>query len=437
MVTWNEGLLDPDDELNQEIWARSPALQTQLDAPRRGAPGSTAAAQALVGDVALPWVPDLVGSRWREPGAAMIFGSSYADFFSPLAQRGRVMSMEEYLAPSAAAFQRRFVSKVMNGDAAYYDKVAELLQRAGVSLSRVVLTDLCRASFVKIEGDRADASEAVLRSHAGHFARYVCANRPWHLRRINASGVKVIVALGNLAAWGVLDLLMGSGWRGIGNPRQQGEHDSARWVRQTARPPGQSTLTHSSGRRLVVLHVPHPSAHGRARPADGAPALQRLLEGDPSPAPPEEAGNPRVQRARWEARPAAMNNDAIWREAFKEAKPLAAANLLAQHPHAADLTRELVASPSARLVVAIANAMFNPCRPARIDATGAQAARIAWETLRSHRDIPFDRAGTRWERLLDALDPMPNWAKDRVQRMDIRGLGALAQALIRGPYRKG
>lgn len=31
MVTWNEGLLDLDDELNQEIWARSPALQTQLD----------------------------------------------------------------------------------------------------------------------------------------------------------------------------------------------------------------------------------------------------------------------------------------------------------------------------------------------------------------------------------------------------------------------
>ena len=436
MGTWNEALLDLDDELNQEIWARSPAVQAQLDEPRMGAHGSAAAAQALVGDVALPWVPDLVGSRWREPGALIIFGSSYADFFSPLAQRGRVMSMEEYLAPSAAAFQRRFVSRVMNGDAAYYGKVAELLLTAGVSLSRVVLTDLCRASFVKIEWNRADASEGVLRSHAGHFARYVQANRPWHLRRIDASGAQVIVALGNLATWGVLDLLVGSGWRGNGNARQQGHHDSARWVRQAARPPGQSTLTHSSGRRLVVLHVPHPSAHGSARPADGAPALRRLLGEDPPPAQPEEAGKPRAQPPRRKARPTALDNDAIWREAFKEAKPLAAADLLAEHPDAAGLTRELVASPSARLVVAVANAMFNPCRPARIDATGAEAVRIAWATLLSRRDVPFDRAGTKWERLLDALDPMPSWAKDRVRRMDIRGLGSLSQALIRGPYRQ-
>ncbi len=435
MGIWIEAMFDLDDELNREIWSRSAAVQVQLDQPRTAVPGTTSAAQALVGDAALPWVPDLVGKRWREPGAVMIFGASYADFFSPFAQRGCVMSTAEYLAPSVATFQRRFISRIMHGDGVYYGKVAELLRSADVPVSRVVLTDLCRASFVKIEGDRADASEGVLRSNADHFARYVAANMPWHHRRIAASGARVIVALGNLAAWGVLDLLALAGWRGHGTPHRR-DVGAAAWLKQAGRPPGETPLTHSSGRQLVVLHVPHPSARGGARPADGAPALRRLLGGGQPIEPPSGRRIPALQTHHEEVRSNEQDIDAIWREAFRTAKPLAAAELLAGHPDATSLTRDLVASPSPRLVVAIANAMFNACRPARIDATGAEAARIAWARLLARSDVPFDRPGTKWERLLHALDPMPTWARERVRRMDIRSLGSLSQALIRGPYRR-
>ena len=46
------------------------------------------------------------------------------------------------------------------------------------------------------------------------------------------------------------------------------------------------------------------------------------------------------------------------------------------------------------------------------------------------------QAGTKWERLVTALDPIPDWAANRLRNMDIMELGSVAEAVIRGPYRR-
>ncbi len=421
---------------------QSPDLQRNIDPPRTGREGDVGAAQALVGPSPLAWVPDIVGRSWRSPDAVLVFGASYADFFSPFARRRRVMTLKDCLAENVATFQPRFACRVMEGDTAYYDKVRELLRGAGVPVSHIVLTDLCRASFVAIQGGRAVASEQVLRSNADTFTTYVSANRRWHLRRIDDAQARVIVALGRLAARGVIHLLKGAGWSRQG--RRVAGQPKTSWVLGPGPHQTETPLISGTGRRLTVLHVPHPGARGAARPADGAPALRRLLGRSPS-----ELADPRRTRSKSTDQPrtdspgagrsgvvSPADHDALWRELFLPARPLPAADLLAQHPRANHLTRELLDGVSAPRVVAIANAMFNPCRPSRLASTGTADARSAWSILLERKDAPFDRRGTKWERLLVALSPMPDWAKARVQRMNIRSLGSLAQALIRGPYRR-
>ena len=63
------------------------------------------------------------------------------------------------------------------------------------------------------------------------------------------------------------------------------------------------------------------------------------------------------------------------------------------------------------------------------------SAETAWRVLLAAKDTPYSRTGTKWERLVRALEPMPDWAAERIGRMDIEELGALSAALIRGPYR--
>jgi hypothetical protein len=130
------------------------------------------------------------------------------------------------------------------------------------------------------------------------------------------------------------------------------------------------------------------------------------------------------------------DRNALWREVFFTATPLKAAEVLAAHPDAAARTARLVAEPTAGRVVAIANAMYNPCRPKHLAATGRAASEEAWGILLSRRDTAYIRSGTQWERLVRALDPIPDWAADRLRNMDILALGSMAQALIRGPYRR-
>lgn len=131
---------------------------------------------------------------------------------------------------------------------------------------------------------------------------------------------------------------------------------------------------------------------------------------------------------------AAARSEGLWNRVFEPAKPLPAAALLAAHPDAERLTRGLVDAPSATRVIAIANAMYNLCRPAYLG-TGPAASAEAWRILRERKDTPFSREGTKWVRLLKAMEPIPEWAAARIRGMSIEELGMVGQALIRGPYR--
>lgn len=92
---------------------------------------------------------------------------------------------------------------------------------------------------------------------------------------------------------------------------------------------------------------------------------------------------------------------------------------------------------SSARVVAIANAMYNPCRPANLAKSGnAASPQDAWRIILERRDLPFVKADTKWERLVAALGHVPAWAADRIQNMDIQRLGVLSAALINGPYKR-
>jgi hypothetical protein len=256
-----------------------------------------AAAQAFVGPPALPWALDLVGSRWREPGAVLLMGASYADFFSPRCRRKKRMQLSHYRAAKGPAdFQAAFLRWVVEGDGDYYDKLANLLRAAGVEPEWAVVTDLCRGSFVRWEAGGTSAKEKeVLRKHDTDFLAYVRANIEWHNSRLDEGGFHVIVALGNLVARGVREWLLDRGWSG-------GDHRNARvsWVRATG--PSWKTIRFVSpdGRAIDVLRVPHPSRWNGLPDfslADFAKDIQRLRWGDAAL---PDAGTPRAGPSRYE-----------------------------------------------------------------------------------------------------------------------------------------
>ena len=163
MTYWREHALDLDDPLNREIWMRSPELQLEIDHPRHlQLPGSVGAQQAMVGNAALPWVPDLVGHSVSEGNAVLVIGSAYAGFIGGVSKRSSTIPESDYRENTMAAFQRAFLSHVVVEDSSYYGKIKRMLA-AAVPLERVCLLDLCRASFVQ----RADGTSPHRRDDSG------------------------------------------------------------------------------------------------------------------------------------------------------------------------------------------------------------------------------------------------------------------------------
>ncbi len=80
MAFWDAANLDPEDDINRSIWTTSRAA---LD---------------------LPWVPDLAGSRWRDPGSVFVVGLAYSPFVTGHAGRLRSMKLADY-DPSAEPFE--------------------------------------------------------------------------------------------------------------------------------------------------------------------------------------------------------------------------------------------------------------------------------------------------------------------------------------------
>lgn len=244
--------LDQHDPINAEIWTSSPALQASLD--RRFGDSAVVAAQSLCGPRPLPWVPDLVGRQWTAPGGLVLYGSAYADFFSTYAKRNGKMAPADIRGATVAAFQRAFVQRVVLPDSSYYGKVEALLAALSVPWTQVVLTDICRASLVRITDGRADAKESSLTQGAPLLDAHLQANLGWHHRRLVAAGARVLVGLGDRASRGLMVLLARAEWRRAdGSPLP--DPSGCGWVRGGV-VPDVVGVRDPAGRAFTLVKVP-------------------------------------------------------------------------------------------------------------------------------------------------------------------------------------
>ena len=147
-------------------------------------------------------------------------------------------------------------------------------------------------------------------------------------------------------------------------------------------------------------------------------------------------GNRSRDAERSQATRSGRSSDALWRMALRPATPLEAARLMAEHHNAAGLTKLLFEDGcTPRRIVAMTNAMYNPCRPAKLRKKGLPVtAKQAWATLFERRDDPHSAQRSKWRPLVAALDPMPADVEAQIRRMSILELGALAASMVKGPY---
>jgi hypothetical protein len=212
-----------DDAINAEIWSDSVAVEGRVRAQSR--PGR---ADLLQGRMGLPWVPDLVGPRWREPGTVMVVGSAYSPFIAESAGRRRTMPAGVYRqATDAGAFVTEFLHHVVRGDGDYYDPLGTLLNGAGVDGSHVVLTDVVRGCFIDSDGVGGDDA---INADPYLYMALATAGWPWTWRRLCESQSTSIVALGTVAEHALLKLLHDQGARAVvrGYPAMTYRHSDRR-----------------------------------------------------------------------------------------------------------------------------------------------------------------------------------------------------------------
>jgi len=210
------------DEINNSIWSESPgrqvALAAQFPVGHVGAIGGQQAMFAEGGQPGgpldpLPWVPDLVGKKSGRKDAVMIIGSAYAPFVTGFTRRARRMSLPDYnigtwweFLSGDAGFLQEVVGDGNGADEHnYYSKIATMFNMPGPAfdLERIILTDWCRASFVKRV---AVAADGVIRpDHGGDgictwrvFKEYLLGNCAWHKRRLGKFNGRIVL-LGNLS----------------------------------------------------------------------------------------------------------------------------------------------------------------------------------------------------------------------------------------------
>ena len=233
----------PIDPLNCEIIAVSLRLQREISLADRPE-GPVIGAQQVMPKPEhvrlfgpqnpLPWVPDMVGSAFsRENNGVLIVGSSYNGFIEGYSQRSLKLSdyltirdliragLEDPAHPNVAAacakFTTDFEAQVIVPDrATYYGSIFDRLLR-DVSASRVCLTDLCKASYVRRNelgkpGCREDyGGDNLIFSNLADWARYLTAEASdgesvplpyrWLWKRIQ--NCSFFIPLGVLAQYGV------------------------------------------------------------------------------------------------------------------------------------------------------------------------------------------------------------------------------------------
>lgn len=219
---WDIDNFDFADAGNGEIWSESPGLQREIQPPQcLRAPGSIGAQQAmlesgLLPDVTeesvLPWVPDLVGKKWKNRDSLLIVGSSYGAFIRELSGPDKYMALSEYVsADSVEVFTQRFLRDVVQSGANHYARIAALALHTGLNDgSQVAILELCRASFVERDktghGRRDKYGDRVVQKSCDAFSKYIDAGKKWTLQRIADSEAFRIVALGKIAEHGLLRL---------------------------------------------------------------------------------------------------------------------------------------------------------------------------------------------------------------------------------------
>jgi hypothetical protein len=217
MPYWDQANFRLVDALNSEMWMQSPPLQRTIQQPHNLVqPGSVGPQQAMLendAETVLPWVPDIVGKKAEGDRAVLIFGAAYAGFIREYSCRSACLRLRDYAeAANWTEFQRLFLDNVVAPDADYYGKLASLLNSAGVSANRIILSDLCPNSIVRrsgvINNCRQDDSRQPCKDRASVFCQYVedPGVAGWTWRRITESRAERIIALGHITEHGLLRL---------------------------------------------------------------------------------------------------------------------------------------------------------------------------------------------------------------------------------------
>lgn len=223
---WDIGNFDLDnDQINAEIWRKSPELQREIQRPDQlSALGAVGAQQAMLDenhtlginvDDVLPWVPDIVGKDSGKENSLLIFGAAYAGFIYEYSSRPACIPLCEYVKAvkdqDMAYFQKQFLDRVVAPDSSYYGKIESLMQAVQIKSSQIVLSDLCPCSIVKRQikkGQRKDDSKQPSKERAKIFCEYVenPQVQKWTADRILKSKSRHIIALGHIAEHGLLRL---------------------------------------------------------------------------------------------------------------------------------------------------------------------------------------------------------------------------------------
>jgi hypothetical protein len=225
-----------DDPVNRSIWTESVALQQKI-AERETQRLRVGAQQAMPKpcdkalfspERPLPWVPDLVGSRFGSDGrSAMVVASSYNGFIEGYSRRAAVLPLTDYSDAKKAGvagldvFIAKFKKFVVDRDEDYYQPILrDLLAASGFSLDDCCLTDLCKASFIECgrgpdNGNRGDVGkDAVLKKFWPQWTPYIVvpqdgggdAPLPYRWLWQRMQQCRVIIALGTIAEYGVLKI---------------------------------------------------------------------------------------------------------------------------------------------------------------------------------------------------------------------------------------
>jgi hypothetical protein len=320
-----------DDPVNRSIWTQSVELQRKI--ARLGTlPLRVGAQQAMPkgcdqelfsAQDPLPWVPDLVGSRFgSDPRSVLVVASSYNGFIEGYSRRDAVMPLANYVNAKnddrhgLERFCRAFVEHVVDRDTDYYQPILrDLLPPAGCDPDCCYLTDFCKASFVQRgsgpdNGKRGDeGKDSVLEKYWSQWIPYVvglpdcggAAPLPYQWLSQRMQQCRAIVALGKIAEYGVLKIFQrmadtpkASSWKhsGVipdhptltaGDSDWKYDYASSRRLKHWVKNEDWWVLSDSSSEaRWFLLPVYHPSAaigyNFDTEYRNTVPRVQRMLE---------------------------------------------------------------------------------------------------------------------------------------------------------------